>query len=53
MIAGLGFWLLNGGFRRLSMIAMLIATLLLGTGIVLMFRHLHRLVVVEKSNQWC
>jgi cytochrome bd-type quinol oxidase subunit 2 len=40
MIAGLGFWLLNGGSRRLSMVAMLMATLLLVTGIVLIFRHL-------------
>ena len=52
MIAGLGFWLLNAGLSRLSMVAMLMATLLLVTGIVLIFHHLHRLVVVEKRHQW-
>jgi hypothetical protein len=52
MIAGLGFWLLNGGSRRLSMVAMLMATLLLVTGIVLIFVTCHRLRVLEKSNQW-
>ena len=40
MIAGLGFWLLTGGYSRLSMIAMLMAMLVLVTGIVLIFRHL-------------
>jgi hypothetical protein len=53
MLAGLGFWLLNGGFRRLSMVALLIATLALVMGIVLMFRHLHHLGVVEKRHPWC
>jgi len=40
MSAGLGFWLLNSGLSRLSIVAMLMATLLLATGIVLIFRHL-------------
>ena len=40
--AGLGFLLLNNGYSRMSVVAMLIATLLLVSGIVLMLRHLPR-----------
>jgi hypothetical protein len=40
--AGLGFLLLNSGSTRLSVVAMLIAALVLVTGLVLIFRHLPR-----------
>lgn len=40
--AGLGFLLLNTGATRLSVVAMLIAALVLVTGLVLIVRHLPR-----------